>query len=55
MNFTDLPLFSPALANMLGVGGVNPEECVLKMNQLVLEYFNCYLKNTGEVTVNESY
>ncbi len=55
MNFTDLPLFSPVLAGMLGVGEVDAEECVVKMNQLILDYFNCYLKNMGEVTVNESY
>lgn len=55
MNFTDLPLFSPPLANLLGVGEVNPEECVVKMNQLILDYYNCYLKGMGEVTVNESY
>lgn len=55
MNFTDLPLFSPALANMLGIGEVNPKECIVKMNQLVLDYYNCYLKGMGEVTVSESY
>lgn len=55
MNFTDLPLFSPTLAGLLGTGDVDAEECVVKMNQLVLDYFNCYLKNMGEVTVQESY
>ncbi len=55
MNFTDLPLFSPALAGMLGVGTVDPEECVVKMNRLVLEYYNCYLKDMGDVVVEEGY
>ncbi|MBQ8632153.1 MAG: hypothetical protein IJ420_00940 [Lachnospiraceae bacterium] len=55
MNFTDLPLFSPTLANMLGVGEVNPKECVVKMNKLVLDYFNCYLKDLGEAVVQEGY
>ena len=55
MNFTDLPLFSPALAKMLGIGEANPEECVIKMNRLVLDYYNCYLKNMGEASVQESY
>jgi len=55
MNFTDLPLFSPVLANMLGIGGVDPEECVLKMNQLILDYYNYYLKNEGELIVQEGY
>ena len=55
MNFTDLPLFSPALANMLGIGTVDPEECIIKMNRLVLDYYNCYLKNMGEIVVKEGY
>lgn len=55
MNFTDLPLFSPTLANMLGVGEVDSEECVVKMNKLVLDYFNCYLKDLGEAVVQEGY
>ena len=44
LNFTDLPLFSPILAKKLGVGSVDPEECIKKMNQMILEYFNFYLK-----------
>ncbi len=55
MNFTDLPLFSPALASMLGTGEADSEECIVKMNQLILDYYNCYLKDAGEVVVNESY
>ena len=55
MNFTDLPLFSPALASMLGVGEVDATECVTKMNQLVLDFFNCYLKDMGKVEVQASY
>ena len=55
MNFTDLPLFSPVLANMLGIGTADPEKCIVDMNRLVLEYFNCYLKDMGEVIVQEGY
>ena len=55
MNFTDLPLLSPTLANMLGIGTVDSEECVVTMNKLVLDYFNSYLKDMGEVVVQESY
>jgi len=44
LNFTDLPLFSPALAKMLGVGTVDKRYCIEKTNSLVLEFFNCYLK-----------
>lgn len=55
MNFTDLPLFSPALASFLGIGEVDAEECITTMNKVVLDYFNCYLKDMGEVTINECY
>ena len=55
MNFTDLPLFSPVLAIMLGIGTADPEKCIVDMNRLVLEYFNCYLKDMGEVIVQEGY
>lgn len=44
LNFTDLPLISPILAKKLGVGTVDPKECVEKMNQMILAYFNYYLK-----------
>lgn len=55
MNFTDLPLFSPVLANMLGIGSVDPEECIVTMNRLVLDYYNSYLKDLGEAEVQEAY
>ncbi len=44
LNFTDLPLFSPILARMLGTGEVDSRYCVETMNQIVLNYFNYYLK-----------
>lgn len=55
MNFTDLPLFSPVLASFLGTGEADPEECIKEMNELILDYFNYYLKNVGEVMVQDSY
>lgn len=55
MNFTDLPLFSPPLAAMLGVGEVDATECVITMNEIVLEYFDYYLKDEGEIIIQESY
>ncbi|MDE6906370.1 MAG: hypothetical protein K2P76_15860 [Lachnospiraceae bacterium] len=55
MNYTDLPLFSPFLANMLGTGDVDAEECVLKMNEITLQFFDCYLKDVGEFQVEEGY
>lgn len=55
MNFTDLPLFSPALASLLGTGSVDETECIRTMNEIILQYFNAYLKGEGEVIINESY
>lgn len=55
MNFTDLPLFSPILASLLGTGTIDETECIKTMNAIVLDYFNCYLKGEGKVTINESY
>lgn len=55
MNFTDLPMFSPFLASMLGTGAVNSEECMQTVNQLVLKFFDTYLKGAGEFMVKEGY
>ncbi len=55
MNFTDLPLIAPPLANMLGTGTVDPGECIDTMNGIILEFYDCYLKNEGEFSVEESY
>lgn len=55
MNFTDLPLFSPFLAKNLGVGTVDPGECIDKVNALVLQFYDCFLKDSGTFVVEESY
>ena len=55
MNFTDLPLISPFLANILGTGSVDAGECIDTMNSLILRFYDCYLKNEGEFSVEESY
>jgi dienelactone hydrolase len=55
LNFTDLPLFSPTLAKMLGVGTVDERYCIEKMNAVVLEFFNSYLKDTGEPQIEKEY
>lgn len=47
MNFTDLPLFAPSLAKMLGTGDIDPEECIDRINSLVLDFFNYSLKDEG--------
>lgn len=55
MNFTDLPLFAPALADLLGTGEVDAAECIQTTNEIVLRYMNYYLKGEGEVSLQEYY
>lgn len=47
MNFTDLPMLSPVLAGMLGVGEVDPKECITNVNEVVRTFFDYYLKSKG--------
>ena len=55
MDFTDLPLLSPFLGNMLGSGERDTKETMTIVNSLVLEFFNCYLRGEGVFTANETY
>ena len=55
LNFTDLPLFSPTLAKMLGVGTIDERYCIETMNSVVLEFFNSYLKDTGVPKIEKEY
>lgn len=55
LNFTDLPLFSPTLAKMLGVGTVDARDCIETTNQVVLSFFDSYLKNMGEPNIQKEY
>ena len=55
MDFTDLPLLSPYLGNMLGSGERSTEETMTIVNSLVLSFFDCYLKGEGVFTVQDSY
>lgn len=55
MNYTDLPLFSPVLAKLLGTGDIDAGECVDKMNSIVVSFFDHYLKGEGDFAVAESY
>ena len=55
MDFTDLPLLSPFLGNMLGSGERDTKETMTTVNALVLQFFNCYLKGEGVFTVNDTY
>lgn len=49
LNYTDLPLIAPPLAAMLGVGDVDAAECLKNVNEVVLNYFNFYLKEAGSL------
>ena len=51
MDFTDLPLFAPALAKMLGKGEVDSSEFIPQINGIILDFFNCYLKGEGEPNI----
>lgn len=55
MNYTDLPLLSPVLASNLGTGPVDSKQCVLTMNEIILQFMDCYLKQEGTFTVQEGY
>lgn len=55
MNFTDLPLFAPMLADLLGTGEIDATECIKTTNTIILEYMNHYLKGEGEISLQECY
>lgn len=55
LNFTDLPLVSPILAHMLGCGSVNAKKCLTNVNEMVLQYFNYYLKDAASLAIQETY
>lgn len=55
MDFTDLPLLSPMLGNMLGSGERDTAEVMTIVNSIVLEFYDCYLKGEGAFAVQESY
>lgn len=55
MNFCDLPLISPPIAAMFGVGKRDAHECVETMNDMVLNYFDYYLKNSSQLQIANEY
>lgn len=55
LSFTDLPLFSPLLAKMLGTGSIDKVYCIENMNNVVLNYFNYYLKDGKELNISNEY
>jgi len=55
LNLTDLPLFSPLLARMLGVGTIDERYCIKIMNEVVLAFFDSYLKDAGAPKIKKEY
>lgn len=55
LNFTDLPLVSPFFGKMLGSGNVDARTCTENVNEMVLHYFNFYLKNAPELDIEDEY
>ncbi len=55
MDYTDLPLFAPVLAKMLGSGDVDHGLVSDTVNAIEVDFFDCYLKGDGQFSVNESY
>ncbi len=55
MNFCDLPITSPPIAAMFGVGSRDPRECIEAVNGIVLEYFNHYLKGNSSLDIAAEY
>lgn len=53
MNYTDLPMYAPPLAKMLGTGTVDASECMMTVNRITLEFFDSFLKGKGEFIVQE--
>lgn len=50
LSLTDLPLFSPILANILqnGQADIDKYYCIETMNKLILEFYDYTLKGTGQ-------
>ena len=55
MDFTDLPLLSPALGNMFGSGERDNAETMTIVNGLVRDFFTAYLKGDGAFSAQEIY
>lgn len=55
MDYTDLPLFSPMLGGMLGSGERDTAECMSITNSVILQFYDYYLKGSGELSIQEDY
>lgn len=55
MDFTDLPMFSPFLGDLLGSGDVDNEAFMTTVNSIVLNWFDYYLKGGGTLDIQARY
>ncbi|WP_066389865.1 alpha/beta hydrolase family protein [Neobacillus mesonae] len=57
LSLTDLPLFSPILANVLqgGKADIDPYYCIETQNELILKFFDYELKGLGQFAPEETY
>ncbi|OCA84082.1 acetylhydrolase [Bacillus sp. FJAT-27225] len=57
LSLTDLPLFSPLLANVLqgGKAAIDQYYCIETENELILHFFDKELKGGGQFTYKEAY
>lgn len=55
MDFTDLPLISPFIAEKLGSSDVDHEKIMNEINGIVLNWFDYYLKNEGKLEIKAEY
>ena len=55
MDFTDLPLFSPFLSSMLGSENIDHAAFMNRINGIVLNWFDYYLKGTGALDLRAEY
>ncbi|MBE6023883.1 MAG: hypothetical protein E7231_11760 [Cellulosilyticum sp.] len=55
MNFTDLPMFSPMLAKMLGTGTCDAQKCTEQIDSIALQWFNYYIKGDTVLDVQDIY
>jgi hypothetical protein len=57
LSLTDLPFFSPILANMLqgGKAGIDKYYCIETENELILNLFDYVLKGIGSFTPKGTY
>lgn len=55
LNFTDLPLVCPVLAKLLGTGKADAKTCIENVNEVVLQWFDYYLKGKGTLNIRSEY